>query len=104
MLPFLYYGCCSVLFLNIKFSCNLVVESKFIFLFYDRGPPSAGPPLAGLAALGLGPPTQKDWDQLSMYSQRTDRSVPRARMYHMERAGQSRKMNQILHAAPFLSF
>ncbi len=45
------------------------------------------PPLAGLAALGLGPQTQKEWDQLSMYSQRTDRSVPRARMYHMERAG-----------------
>ena len=50
-----------------------------------HGPP--GPPLAGLATLGIGP-TQKDWDQLSMYSQRTDRSgVPRARMYHMERAG-----------------
>ena len=46
-----------------------------------------GPPLAGLASLGLGPPTQKDWDQMSMYSQRTERSVPRARMYHMERAG-----------------
>ena len=41
-----------------------------------------GPPLAGLASLGLGPPPQKDWDQMSMYSQRTDRSVPRARMYH----------------------
>ncbi len=48
-----------------------------------------GPPLAGLAALGLGlPPNQKDWDQMSMYSQKTDRSVPRARMYHMERAGE----------------
>ena len=46
-----------------------------------------GPPLAGLASLGLGPPTQKDWDQMSMYSQRTDRSVNRARMYHMDRAG-----------------
>ena len=48
---------------------------------------AAAPPLAGLAALGLGPPTQKEWDQMSMYSQRTDRSVPRARMYHMERTG-----------------
>ncbi len=46
-----------------------------------------GPPLAGLATLGLTPHTGKDWDQMSMYSQRTDRSVPRARMYHMERAG-----------------
>lgn len=63
-----------------------------------RGPSAAaaaaaaaatGPPLAGLAALGLGPPTQKEWDQMSMYSQRTDRSVPRARMYHMERAGRT---------------
>ena len=35
------------------------------------------PPLAGLASLGLGPPPQKDWDQMSMYSQRTDRSVNR---------------------------
>lgn len=50
-----------------------------------------GPPLAGLASLGLGPPTQKDWDQMSMYSQRTDRSgANRARMYHhMDRAGRS---------------
>jgi len=52
----------------------------------------AGPPLAGLAALGLGPPPPgappKDWDQLSAYSQRTDRSgLNRARMYHMERSG-----------------
>ena len=40
-------------------------------------------PLAGLASLGLAP-HQKDWDQLSMYSQKTDRSVNRARMYHMD--------------------
>ena len=40
-------------------------------------------PLAGLASLGLGP-TVKDWDQMSMYSQKTDRSVNRARMYHMD--------------------
>lgn len=47
-----------------------------------------GPPLAGLASLGLGPPAHKEWDQMSMYSQRTDRSgVNRARMYHMERSG-----------------
>ena len=45
-----------------------------------------GPPLAGLASLGLGPPTQKDWDQMSMYSQRSQ-SVNRARMYHLDRAG-----------------
>ena len=44
-----------------------------------------GAPLAGLASLGLGPPVQKDWDQLSMYSQKTDRSVGnRGRMYHMD--------------------
>ena len=36
-----------------------------------------GPPLAGLASLGLGP-SQKDWDQLSMYSQKTERSLARA--------------------------
>lgn len=56
-------------------------------------------PLAGLASLGLGPGAaaaaalhghgQPDWDQLSMYSQRTDRSVPRARMYHMEGTGKA---------------
>ena len=45
------------------------------------GPPVA--PLAGLASLGLSP-HQKDWDQLSMYSQKTDRSVNRGRMYHMD--------------------
>ncbi|XP_059088555.1 uncharacterized protein LOC131884712 [Tigriopus californicus] len=49
---------------------------------------TAGPPLAGLASIGLGP-TSKDWDQISMYSQRTDRSIPRSRMYHMERAAGS---------------
>jgi len=46
-------------------------------------PGHPGAPLAGLASLGLGP-TQKDWDQMSMYSQKTDRSVNRARMYHMD--------------------
>ena len=49
-------------------------------------PPMVGPPLAGLASLGLGP-TQKEWDQLSMYSQRTDRSAPRGRLYQMDRGG-----------------
>jgi hypothetical protein len=44
-----------------------------------------GPPLAGLASLGLGPPLQqKDWDQLSMYSQKTERSVGRPRPYQPE--------------------
>merc|ERR1719295_197935 len=46
-------------------------------------PGHPGAPLAGLASLGLGP-TNKDWDQMSMYSQKTDRSVNRARMYHMD--------------------
>jgi len=46
-------------------------------------PGHPGAPLAGLASLGLGP-TVKDWDQMSMYSQKTDRSVNRARMYHMD--------------------
>ena len=48
------------------------------------------PPLAGLASLGLGPPPQKDWDQMSMYSQRSQ-SVNRARMYHLDRAGKDEK-------------
>jgi len=43
-----------------------------------------GAPLAGLASLGLTPPGQKDWDNMSVYSQKTDRSVNRARMYHMD--------------------
>ena len=47
-----------------------------------HGGPAA--PLAGLASLGIGP-QQKDWDQLSMYSQKTDRSaVNRGRMYQMD--------------------
>ena len=40
---------------------------------------AAGAPLAGLATLGLSAHGQKEWDQLSMYSQRTDRSMPRSR-------------------------
>ena len=44
------------------------------------GPPVA--PLAGLASLGLGP--GKDWDTMSMYSQKTDRSLNRGRMYHLD--------------------
>ena len=44
------------------------------------GPPVA--PLAGLASLGLGP--GKDWDTMSMYSQKTDRSINRGRMYHID--------------------
>ena len=43
---------------------------------------AAGAPLAGLATLGLGT-GQKEWDQLSMYSQR---SMPRSRAY-MDRTG-----------------
>lgn len=37
-----------------------------------------GPPLASMGALR----GEKEWDQLSMYSQR---SIPRARMYHMDK-------------------
>ena len=48
--------------------------------------PIVGPPLAGLASLGFGP-TQKEWDQLSMYSQRTDRSATGRRLLQMERGG-----------------
>ena len=39
-------------------------------------PAPTGPPLASLTAL------HKDWDQISMYS---SRSIPRARMYHMDK-------------------
>ena len=39
-------------------------------------------PLAGLASLGLAPPREKDWDQVSMYSQKTDRG-----RYNFERQG-----------------
>jgi hypothetical protein len=46
-----------------------------------------GAPLAGLAPLGL--TGHKEFDNMSVYSQRTERSVPRARMYHMERPGQN---------------
>jgi hypothetical protein len=62
-----------------------------------------GPPLAGLATLGLTPHSNKEWDQMSMYSQRTDRSVPRARMYHMERAGEPLKSerHRFLHLFTF---
>ncbi len=56
-----------------------------------------GPPLAGLASLGLGPPLQqKDWDQLSMYSQKTERSVGRPRPYQPElRPGRSSPLTNI---------
>ena len=63
-----------------------------------HGGAGGGAPLAGLASLGLGPPgVQKDWDQLSMYSQKTDRSVGnRGRMYHMDhhRQGSTASINQ----------
>ena len=41
-----------------------------------------GAPLAGLASLGLGP--TKDWDTMSMYSQKSAGGVNRARMYHID--------------------
>ena len=72
-----------------------ILEEKPIHtLSMSMGGGMPGPPLAGLASLGINHPgaagVHKDFDQISMYSQRTDRSaVPRARMYHMERAGKS---------------
>ena len=42
-----------------------------------------GAPLAGLASLGLGPST-KDWDTMSMYSQKSAAGANRARMYHID--------------------
>ena len=57
------------------------------------GAPTA--PLAGLASLGLAPPREKDWDQVSMYSQKTDRG----RLYNFERQGNGKIYNTI-----YLSF
>ncbi|PSN30909.1 hypothetical protein C0J52_26764 [Blattella germanica] len=45
--------------------------------------PSPGGPLSSLATLSAFT-THKDWDQVSMYS---NRSIPRPRVYHMERQG-----------------
>ena len=41
-----------------------------------------GAPLAGLASLGIGP--SKDWDTMSMYSQKSAAGANRARMYHID--------------------
>ena len=42
-----------------------------------------GAPLAGLASLGLGP--TKDWDTMSMYSQKSaSAAANRSRMYHID--------------------
>ncbi|KDR19316.1 Leucine-rich repeats and immunoglobulin-like domains protein 3 [Zootermopsis nevadensis] len=45
--------------------------------------PSPGGPLSSLATLSAFT-THKDWDQVSMYS---NRSIPRPRVYHMDRQG-----------------
>ena len=65
--------------------------------------PIVGPPLAGLASLGFGP-TQKEWDQLSMYSQRTDRSATGRRLLQMERGGKFRIDIQRGRSSNFLLF
>eukprot|EP00096_Caligus_rogercresseyi_P014447 TRINITY_DN6966_c0_g1_i1.p1 TRINITY_DN6966_c0_g1~~TRINITY_DN6966_c0_g1_i1.p1 ORF type:complete len:900 (+),score=135.57 TRINITY_DN6966_c0_g1_i1:204-2903(+) len=54
-----------------KRSAKLILDQKPI---HSMGMHNPGPPLAELAALGLAPTSPKDWDQLSMYSQRSSRS------------------------------
>ena len=49
--------------------------------------PSPGGPLSSLATLSAFT-THKDWDQVSMYS---NRSIPRPRVYHMDRQGKQTK-------------
>ena len=72
-------------------------------------PPIVGPPLAGLASLGLGP-TQKEWDQLSMYSQRSaaNSAAPRGRLYQMDRGMLQTKLihtlSQFIWKIPECSF
>ncbi|KAK4312283.1 hypothetical protein Pmani_016264 [Petrolisthes manimaculis] len=79
--------------------CGTVIIAVIVFICCNRkrsdaarekqgipavlSPSSA--PLASLGTLGSGmsgPATKADWDTLSMYSQR---SIPRARMYHMDK-------------------
>ena len=80
-------------FLNLKIpelnSLFQILDEKPIHTLSINGVGTLrGAPLASLAHMGLGPmATQKDWDQMSMHSQRTDHSVPRARMYHMNNRG-----------------
>ncbi|XP_071537878.1 uncharacterized protein haf isoform X2 [Panulirus ornatus] len=78
--------------------CGTVIIAVIVFICCNRkrgghrekqGIPAvlnaASPPLASLGTLGsspLGAPTKADWDTLSMYSQR---SIPRARMYHVDK-------------------
>ena len=73
--------------------CGTVIIAVIVFICCNRrrggrsekgGMPAVlspiSPPLASLGALGS---THKaDWDTISMYSQR---SIPRARMYHMDK-------------------
>ncbi|XP_069156481.1 uncharacterized protein [Procambarus clarkii] len=73
--------------------CGTVILAVMAFICCSRGQGGqqakqgdpailspGSPPLASLGTLGRG--TRPDWDSVSMYSQR---SIPRARMYHMEK-------------------
>ncbi|KAK7050068.1 hypothetical protein SK128_028179, partial [Halocaridina rubra] len=78
--------------------CGTVIIAVIVFICCNRkrgghreknGIPAvlspASPPLASLGTLGsgtLGGGHKPDWDTISMYSQR---SIPRARMYHMDK-------------------
>ncbi|CAG0879191.1 unnamed protein product [Cyprideis torosa] len=74
-----------------------VVEKEHLPPGFLAPPP--GPPLASLGSLA---PTSKEWDQISMYS---GRSIPRARMYHMENKGfvPDDARSHISHASHFSS-
>ena len=82
--------------------CGTVIIAVVVFICCNRkrggvskekhGIPSvlsaSSPPLASLGTLGTGlggGGGKPDWDTLSMYSQR---SIPRARMYHMDKGDQ----------------
>ena len=82
--------------------CGTVIIAVVVFICCNRkrssdsrekhGIPSvlgaSSPPLASLGTLGAGvggTSGKPDWDTLSMYSQR---SIPRARMYHMDKGEQ----------------
>jgi hypothetical protein len=54
--------------------------------------PSPGGPMSSLATLSAFT-THKDWDQVSMYS---NRSIPRPRVYHMDRQGMQTQSSLII--------
>ena len=79
--------------------CSTVIVAVIVFICCNQkrrrpglkdqlssGHLTPGPPLASLGTLS----THKEWDQLSMYSQR---SIPRARMYHMTDKGEHNTNN-----------